>query len=223
MDVVEINKGREVLYNFLFKSLEDAPDKEYLKMFKDLSAYLSEMLDDENNDELTKAKEIFLNFKNMLGSESEEDELLLDLKKKYTRLFYLGGLSVPMYESVYLSPERLLKQEPWEKVLKIFKENRFAPPKKGNYPEDHIAFELLFMSFLSDFAANYAENEDEANLYAIYQKQKEFLEEHLLKWVDLFSDRVLKIANDDSFYAGIVLFLKNYVKEDYEFLLSELE
>jgi TorA maturation chaperone TorD len=223
MDVVEINKGREVLYNFLFKSLEDAPDKEYLKMFKDLSAYLSEMLDDENNDELTKAKEIFLNFKNMLGSESEEDELLLDLKKKYTRLFYLGGLSVPMYESVYLSPERILKQEPWEKVLKTFKENRFAPPKKGNYPEDHIAFELLFMSFLSDFAANYAENEDEANLYAIYQKQKEFLEDHLLKWVDLFSDRVLKIADQDSFYSGIVLLLKNYVKMDYEFLLSELE
>jgi len=223
MDVVEINKGREVLYNFLFKSLEDAPDKEYLKMFKDLSAYLSEMLDDENKDELTKAKEIFLNYKNMLGNESKEDELLLDLKKRYTRLFYLGGLSVPMYESVYLSPERILKQEPWEKVFKIFKENRFAPPKKGNYPEDHIAFELLFMSFLSDFAANYAENEDEANLYAIYQKQKEFLEDHLLKWVDLFSDRVLKIADDDSFYSGIVLLLKNYVKMDYEFLLSELE
>lgn len=223
MDAVEINKGREVLYNFLFKSLEDAPDKEYIKMFKDLSAYLSELLDDENNDELTKAKEIFLNYKNMLKSESEEDELLLELKRRYTRLFYLGGMSVPMYESVYLSPERILKQEPWEEVLKIFKENRFAPPKKGNYPEDHIAFELLFMSFLSDFAANYAENEDEANLYAIYQKQKEFLEDHLLKWVDLFSDRVLKIADQDSFYSGIVLLLKNYVKMDYEFLLSELE
>lgn len=217
----EINKGRNVVYNFLSKSLLDIPDSRYMGMFEDLHRYLLELLSNSENEDMKTAGETIKIFrkKNILQEDKSQDEVILDLSKEYTRLFYLGIHSVPICESVYLSPVKTNMQEQWEEVKKTYAENNFTPENKGNKPEDHISFELLFMSFLSQKASTAAEQNDGNELTHIYQKQQAFMEEHLLKWIDDLCERILSVSDkESSLYAGIALFLRGYLHEDYKFL-----
>ncbi len=221
MNHIEINRGREVIYNFLSKSLWDIPDSRYMKMLEDLHEYLLDLLNNSDNEDMKKAGETIMMFRqnNILQGNKSQDNVILDLSKEFTRLFYLGGYSVPYTESVYLSPSKTNMQEPWEAVKKVFTENRFFPENKENKPEDHISFELLFMSFLSQKASVAAEQNDDNELTNIYQKQQSFMEEHLLKWVDDLCEQIFNVSTKkDSLYAGIALFLRGYLHEDYKFL-----
>lgn len=219
MDFIEINSGREVVYNFLSRSLIDCPDKQYLQMFEKLYTYLVAIIDDSEDINIIKAKKILLNLINDINASDDKNSIVLKLSKEYTNLFCLGSYSIAPYESVYLSAEKLLKQEPWEEVFSIFNENKFFPKKNANVPEDHIAYELLFMSFLSYRAKESANKSDINELKVIYQKQASFLEKHLLRWINNLCSDISKMANDsNSFYIGIVNFLTGYIDMDYEFL-----
>jgi len=221
MNHSEINRGRNVIYNFLSKSLWDIPDSNYMSMFEDLHLYIFELLNNSDNENLRRAGETIMMFRkdNILQEEKSQDEVILDLSKEYTRLFYLGVHSVPVCESAYLSPMKAYMQEPWEEVKNVYAENKFMPENKGNKPEDHITFELLFMSFLSQKASIEAEQNEDSGLTYIYQKQQDFMEEHLLKWVDDLCEKILSICvKENSLYAGIAFFLRGYLHEDYKFL-----
>jgi len=221
MNHSEINRGRDVVYNFLSKSLLDIPDSRYMSMFEDLHQYIVGLLSNSDNEDMKMAGETLILFRknNILPESKSLDNVILELSKEFTRLFYLGGYSVPYTESVYLSPSKTNMQEPWEAIKKVYAENRFSPENKGNKPEDHISFELLFMSFLSQKASVAAEQNDDNELTNIYQKQQSFMEAHLLKWVDDLCEQMLGVATKrDSLYAGIALFLRGYLHEDYKFL-----
>lgn len=221
MNHIEINRGRDVVYNFLSKSLLDIPDSQYMSMFEDLHQYIVGLLSNNDNEDMKMAGETIKMFRqnNILQEEKSQNEVILDLSKEYTRLFYLGIHSVAICESVYLSPSKTNLQEPWEAVKRVYAENKFFPENKGNKPEDHISFELLFMSFLSQKASVAAEQSEDNDLTHIYQKQLAFMEEHLLKWVDDLCEQMLNVSTKkDSLYAGIALFLRGYLHEDYKFL-----
>ncbi|MDY6821685.1 MAG: molecular chaperone TorD family protein [Deferribacterota bacterium] len=218
MNFIEINSGREVVYNFLSRSLIDCPDKQYLKMFEELCTYLVEIGNNKNVDHI-KVKKIFLNLKREINTNIDKNNIIIRLSKEYTNLFCLGSYSIAPYESVYLSVSRILKQKPWEEVSRVFNENKFFTKKNANLPEDHIAHELLFMSFLSYKAKEASKKSDIDELEVIYYKQISFLEKHLFRWTgDLCNDILRKILYGDSFYAGIASFIKGYLDMDYGFL-----
>ena len=222
----EINKGRDVIYNFLSRSLWDIPDSSYLNMFKDLHLDIIEMMKNNNESELQTAGEILESFSRdkLLQNDKNRNDIILELSKEYTKLFYLGSHSVPICESAYLSPMRAYMQEPWEEVKKVYAENKFTPENKGNKPEDHISFELLFMAYLSQKASVESEQINENGLLEIYKIQLSFMEEHLLRWIDDLSEKILNlVTNENSLYAAIVLLLRGYLHEDYKFLREELE
>ncbi len=76
-----------------------------------------------------------------------------DLAVDYARVFlaagvYEGDTAVP-YESVYTSPEGIMMQDSRDEVVRIYAENGLVIPRELNVPEDHLAFELEFMSRVS--------------------------------------------------------------------------
>ena len=80
--------------------------------------------------------------------------------KEYTRLFILGKISVPIYESVYTSPQHLTKQESWEQVKAFYTSNFFRRAQEDRTMEDHIAMELQFVGLMSSRAAAHMEAEN---------------------------------------------------------------
>ena len=80
--------------------------------------------------------------------EKELDEFKLDNLRAYTRIFALTD-SVPNSESYYTSLEHLVNQQSREQVLKSYKTFGYDTDfHDSNEPEDFIAYELMFMSYL---------------------------------------------------------------------------
>ena len=218
-ELLEINRGRKIIYEFLSKSYYDVPDSNYLNNFISLFDVIESIFSNVDNNDLVKSMLILKNFKNDIVNNKICKKLLLkELSKEYTRLFYLGGISVSLYESVHISSDKLMKSEVWETVKRLYSDNMFFPKDYNNTIEDHISMELLFMSFLSNIVMKNSENSLLVDVRKTYFKQKEFLENHLLKWVQNFSKKIFFITSDNSFYAGITYFLIGYLNEDYTFI-----
>ena len=97
------------------------------------------------------------------------------LRVEYAHLFLLPQ-GVKPFESVYTSRDRLMKQEAWQQVRKLYHENGFQLEEGQLHPEDHASVELAFMACL-------IENEASPAL------QRHFFEEHLQKWIpELLTD-----------------------------------
>ncbi len=134
---------------------------------------------------------------------SDLKQVASELGAEYVRMFYSGlhvGGVYP-YESVYTSPDHVMMQEAHTQVRRLFQQENLNRDPSSKEPEDHIAFEFEFMAYLCDQAAEALETDpDVARAYL--QKQKAFLDEHLLVWVpDLCRD--LADATRSDFFRGL--------------------
>ena len=119
-----------------------------------------------------------------LKDEASEEKLRVE----YAHLFLLPQ-GVKPFESVYTSREKLMKQEAWQRVRKLYHENGFQLEEGQLHPEDHVSVELAFMSCL-------IETESSVVL------QKRFFEEHLQNWIpELLTD--VKNSSYSVFYQDV--------------------
>jgi len=148
-----------------------------------------------------------------------------DLAAEYAALFLnMGRKPVYPYESVYTSEERLLMQKARDDVVKEYAAEGLDRIAAFNEPEDHIAIELEFMAHLCQQTLGALEQGDRKTGAAYLQKQKTFLEKHLLVWAPQFCDDVLQAAQSD-FYKGIAQLTKDLLASEPETideLLKEL-
>ena len=179
---------------------------------------------DDNADKMMadslKAVQDFIKSRNTLKVEEKkqfDDKVLHD----YTRIFCLSD-SVPVAESIYLSPSHLTMQEETGKVYYIYKSCNFDMKHTSNEPHDHISYELMFMSYLSKGIAQNIEKGDKKQVNSLLHLQKMFLEEHLLKWVEMFSKSVIGFVESVSFYAPACYFMMGFLKYDFEIVNESL-
>ncbi len=134
------------------------------------------------------------------------DELHEALIDEYTRLF-IGPHRLPVqpYESWWEDGKLMGKS-----LLKVKRDYRKAGIVKARdyaEPEDHVAFELKFMHYLCEkgFCTKNEEKKKEClNL------QREFLNDHLLKWMLDFCDALYECELSD-FYKGIAKLTKEFL------------
>lgn len=216
----EIFNGREVLYAFFAKSyLEPFSDYEY-KMIQDIIPYLKELEDisDKAKHEINMLEDFIKKYNSLSGEKL--DEFKLDNLRAFTRIFALTD-SVPNSESYYTSTERLVNQESREQVLKLYKKFGFDTDfHNSNEPEDFIAYELMFMSYLSKMAAKCMQNGKEDDYNLIIKAQNEFIKNHLLNYIDEFINKMEMFEQGKIFYLPLTYFLREYLKYDLEFLNS---
>lgn len=218
---MDIHKGREVIYATLSNIFLNMPDEKLLRQVELVFSIFK--IDDNENKMMVdglKALQKFINDRNMLSSE-EKKEFDNRLLHNYTRLFCLGD-SVPISESIYLSPAHLSMQEETGKVFYIYKSCSFDMKHTSNEPSDHIAYELMFMSYLSKGIAQNMEKENTAQVNNLLHIQKMFLEEHLLKWVEMFSKAVIGFIESVKFYAPACYFMMSFLKNDFELVKENL-
>lgn len=223
-EIVEYNKGREVIYACFSRIFINTLDDNAYKMLSDIMPFI-ETLKTDNKDDLlindgVSALSKFIKEYNSLSAEHQE-EFKNERIREYTRLFCLGN-GVDLSESVYLSPSHLTQSEIESEVYHLYKKCNFEMDCKSNEPQDHLSYELMFMSFLSkNISKKYKEDNDMA--VKLLEIQKEFLEKHILKWIDLLIKRTIKFKESYTFYLPALYFIDGFIKADYEYLKSLLD
>lgn len=143
-----------------------------------------------------------------------------DLAVDYARAFL--GAGVPdgdaafPFESVYTSPRRLVMQEAWEEVCRIYREAGLA--RKGDdLHEDQLGVELEFLEKLGRDAleAERAGNAEERD--RLLAESAKFLTEHPQRWIARFGEDVRRMPIGD-FYKGLSLLTEGFLAIDAELL-----
>lgn len=141
------------------------------------------------------------------------DEQLLDLRVDYTRLFTgVAKLPVAPWESVYFTEERLLFREQTLAVRAWYRRFGLASEKLYNEPDDHIGLEVSFAAHLAREALEALAAGDAAEAQRLLDAQRDFLDQHLLRWGPLWCSLVERYAQSD-FYRGLALLLRGAFKE----------
>lgn len=149
---------------------------------------------------------------------------LTDLAVDYARIFLgagaTGNRTYP-YESVYTSPDRLVMQDARDQVLKLYREEGLGRAEEEfNEPEDHIALELEFMAYLCQKTTEALKDGNNGCALGYLQKQKDFIEEHLIPWVPPFCNDVQRLAQGD-FYKAVAKITIGYLSMEKD-LIGEL-
>lgn len=177
-------------FSWLARVFWDVPDQEMLKDFD--PEWFSFAGDNVSEGVLTTLK----------NAQELDEEGIKELRVDYTSLFCGFNPNDPFpYESVFRGEERRLMRPERDDVLYFYKDNGFlAKSQNGNEPEDHLAFELEFVAFLLNEEMVSEDAQRVSNI------RKQFLDEHLLNWVESFSASVEQSAST-SFYKSLVLLL----------------
>lgn len=143
------------------------------------------------------------------GTATSLDELVVDHRDLFEGPDHV--LACP-YESVYLSDEHLTFQQQTLEVRAFYGRFGVEAPSMGTEPDDHIGLELSFISHLCILGLDAIEAADADAETAMIASVGDFLEQHLLKWVDDCLDRVVEHATTD-FYRGLGLLTRGTVRQ----------
>lgn len=147
---------------------------------------------------------------------------------EYARIFLAAGVftkdaatAVP-YESVFTSEDRIMMQGSRDDVVVRYLEDGFKVDPSLHEPEDHLAFELEYLSSMNARAAELAEAKDSAGLERNVVRQIEFIDGHLLNWIPLLRETAQEYAKL-AFYIGMLLVAQGSLEQGREMLEDVLK
>jgi anaerobic sulfite reductase subunit A len=210
-----MNKNRRLVYVFLSELYEKEVTLQRLKGLLDEG---SPVLSIETSTELADEglRKGFNMLSQYLGDARGRDlsQVKQELETEYANLF-LGVKGKPPHpsESVYLSEDHAMYQEPWGRVLWSYRNAGVDKAKEYTEPEDHIAVELQFMAFLCRRTVEAMERDDKEEEKSLLQVQQDFINDHLAKWVPALTKDMLETANVD-FYKGLAFITNAFIELD---------
>ena len=220
----EVVRLRGDIYAFLSRGYKKEVDEGYLKDIKEIVPAFERLSIDTED-------EVFTNgvvcLKDFVASLEGREDVLEDLNRRYTTLFLGVGYRdsvehVNPFESVYLSPERLVMQEQRDEVMEFYARFGMGVSDDFKEPEDHMAAELSFIGRLCELALDDLNNDDIKNALEKLRAQKEFMFGHLLRWVHLLCSD-LREAAKDGFYKCLADITMGYARLDIKFLEGLIE
>lgn len=157
--------------------------------------------------------------------EGVDDAGIEMLAVTFDRVFFgMGPLTAKKafpYESVYTSRKGLMMQDAYVDNVKLLRESRLEKRADFHEPEDHLAVQFAYMAVLAERAAVALDGglQDVAEDDAV--KQRAFLDEHMLNWIDRFAIDAVEAA-EEGFYVHLARFTEEFVKWDAELLRDML-
>ena len=133
----------------------------------------------------------------------------------FARIFLSAGINHGSaafpYESVYTSSKKIVMQDAWENIKKLYAEHGFILKNtSADILEDHIAMELEFMAHLCE-----EENVD-------YVFSADFIKNHLLNWCEPFCTDIKKFASED-FYKKLADATLDFITNDLAYINAACE
>ena len=145
------------------------------------------------------------------------------LKVDYAKLF-IGPyeMSAAPYGSVYLEDGRKMMGDSTLDVKNRYREAGLDTAKTFKDAPDHISAELEFMYYLIFKEIEAFANSDIETAISFIQRQKSFLEDHLLAWVPEFVNSIIENAKNP-FYPNLARATETFLKENYEIVRTFLD
>ncbi len=207
--VLEILQSRASTYSFLSRVYREELTPALLAELVQQMA--GEATDEAESEGYRTLREYAAKF-NLQDLESEAT----DLAAEYAALFLnMSEHPVFPFESVYTSPERLLMQEARDQVVAEYREEGLDRTAEFREPEDHLAIELEFMAYLCERAAEAVEAGDRVAAAKYLEKQRNFLQKHLLVWLPEFCQDLQRAAGK-GFYKGVAHITEEYLATEDE-------
>lgn len=208
--------NRAYLYRIFHIVFGAEPSKEELSVLGsnetiDAMQYLA---DDCRSESLLDAVRLFASF----ADRAQDGGCVESMRSDFTKLFLVPGASyVRPWESPYIGKEEMLFQESTLDVRHRYAEYGFIAVEFGHFPEDHLSMMLDFLACLSTraFDAFGEGRDDEAR--RILSSQKDFVESHLLNWLDRFHE-VLCEKDEAGVYRRFAAALHAFLVLDREFV-----
>ena len=145
------------------------------------------------------------------------------LKVDFSKLF-VGPytLSAAPYGSVYLEAERKMMGDSTLDVKNRYREAGLDIAKTFKDAPDHISAELEFMYYLVFKEIEAFANSDVETAIGFIQRQKSFLEDHLMAWVPKFAKSIIEDA-ENPFYPNLAKATTAFLNENYRIVCRVLE
>lgn len=150
-----------------------------------------------------------------------EDELLEDLAVEYARLFLGPGKHISPHESVHFQRD----DGQWGKLwgASTVEVKKFIESTGLNYTEeykglpDHISVEFEFMQQLTLHEEKVWKEADADKAAGYRRAEKKFVEEHLMRWIPGFCEKVIQEA-ELPFYRAMAALTRSFI----EFEIQEM-
>ncbi len=143
-----------------------------------------------------------------------------ELHAEFARLFLFGKMPAPPYESLYSLGEKTVMGDAAIEVREKYLEEGLQVKKLYQEPDDHVGTEFEFMFYLCKKCRDLLADSKDKEALKVLEKQRTFLNEHILKWVPEFCDKIIKSTNDE-FYRGVAIVTKGFIEEDARVLEEE--
>ena len=164
-----------------------------------------------------------LGFVKKMRNEFEADTDLEALKIDFSKLF-VGPyqLSAAPYGSVYLDRERKMMGDSTQDVKNRYRQVGLDTAKTFKDAPDHITAELEFMYYLIFKEIEAFASSDIETAIGFIERQKSFLEDHLMAWVPNFANCIIENA-ENLFYANLAKATTAFLNENYRIVCTVLE
>jgi len=221
-ELISASENRKTMYAFLARTYSTEVTLDYLK---ELIEKKSMFLTSGQNPEVsgTELGEGFMNLAKYASSLEGRDleSVRLELAVEYAGVFLGVWRTVPHpSESVYVTDKQLIMQQPRDDVMKIYRSMGVDKATTFAEPEDHIAIELQFMGHLCDKTTTALKDDNQADAKKLLEVQRDFLKDHLGKWVPKLTVDIIATARKE-FYKAIAKITKSYIEMDKE-VVSEM-
>ncbi len=119
------------------------------------------------------------------------------------------------YGSVYLENERKMMGDSTLDVRSRYREAGLDTAKNFKDAPDHISAELEFMYYLIFKEIEAFADSDTETAMDFIQRQKSFLEDHLMAWVPEFANSIIENA-ENPFYPNLAKATETFLQENYQ-------
>jgi TorA maturation chaperone TorD len=208
--------ARAAIYSFLSRGFKKEVDSRFLQNVGTIEPTLGLLSRSQTGSELIEAHKLLAEFADAskdLGDE-KKDALLTSLAAEYAGLFLgMGPKPVHPVESVYLGGAHLLYEQPYHEVVQVYKNLGYEKDKNFKEPEDHVAVEFDFMANLCKWTSKTLDDGDVDTAIRYLSLQKEFLKNHMTRWVPALCQELSKTANS-SFYKALAHLANGFVAMD---------
>jgi TorA maturation chaperone TorD len=158
-----------------------------------------------------------------MRKEFKAGDNLESIKVDFSKLF-VGPykLSAAPYGSVYLDGERKMMGDSTLDVRNRYREAGLDTANNFKDAPDHISAELEFMYYLIFKEIEAFANSDIDTAIDFIQKQRSFLENHLMAWVPEFAKSIIESA-ESPFYPNLAKATTAFLTENHQVVCSVLE
>lgn len=204
-------------YHYFFKVFNIYPDTNFIGATARLIPYFEELKKHILTNDYSISINVLKNYNSYEQSLDEDSiEDLLELQQDiFTELFLDSVYAIPCTASEYLFSNNMQIREK-DKVINIYEVNNFIPPEENTLPADHISIEMLYMQQLNALLIKFLEEENYDNVANLLQEQYNFLQAHLLTWVNEFTvhlkEQITQI--DNNLYYAVAGIMNEFIKYD---------